>query len=140
MRRALLVAIGLALATTFQARAMPSPQTPPPAQGQKPEQKASASIAGKWDMTVETDQGQMQTLLEIKLDGKKVSGTLTGPQGAGPIEGEFADNKLTFSMAFDSPNGSMSIAFSATLKDDTFTGTLDFGQGQVPWHATRSKG
>jgi hypothetical protein len=139
MRKVLLVAIGLALATTLPARAMQSQQTPPP-QAPKPEQKAPASIAGKWDMTVETDQGQMQTLLEIKLDGKKVTGTITGPQGAGPIEGEFADNKLTFSMSFDSPNGSMNIAFNGTLKDDALSGTLDFGQGQIPWHATRSKG
>jgi len=138
MRKALLVTIGLALAT-LPARALPSQQTPPPAEQPKPEQKAPASIAGKWDMTVESDQGQMQTLLEMKLDGKKVTGTITGPQGAGPIEGEFADNKLTFTMAFDSPNGSMSIAFSGTLKDDAFTGVLDFGQGQIPWHATRSK-
>jgi hypothetical protein len=139
MRKVLLVAIGLALATTLPARAMQSQQTPPPAPP-KPEQKAPASIAGKWDMTIETDQGQMQSLLEMKLDGKKVTGTITSPQGAGPIEGEFADNKLTFSLSFDSPNGSMNIAFSATLKDDAFTGILDFGQGQILWHATRSKG
>ncbi len=135
MKKVLLAAVALALATSFPARAQQSQQTNPP----KPEQKAPASIAGKWDMTVETDQGQMQTLLEVKLDGKKVTGTITGPQGAGPIEGEFVDNKLTFTMSFDSPNGSMSIGFTATFKDDALSGTLDFGQGQVPWHATRSK-
>jgi hypothetical protein len=137
MKKAFVVVVALVLATSFSARAQ---QTNPPKQDQKPEQKAPASIAGKWDMTVESDQGQMQTLLEIKLDGKKVTGTITGPQGAGPIEGEFADNKLTFTMAFDSPNGSMNIGFTATFKDDALSGTLDFGQGQVPWHATRAKG
>ena len=47
----------------------------------------------------------MQSTLDVKEDGKKVTGTLTSPQGAGPIEGEFADGKLTFSMSFDAPNG-----------------------------------
>ena len=144
MRR-IFIAIGaIALATTVSARgtqSQQSQQSTPPAQEQKPDQKAPPTVAGKWDMTVDTDQGAMQAGLEIKLDGKKVTGMLNGPQGQAPIEGEFADNKLTFSLSFDSPNGGMQVAFSGTLKDDgSLSGTLDYGQGQVPWRAVRSKG
>lgn len=140
MRKALVVAAAFVLATTFSASAMQQ-QANPPKPEQKPEQKAPASIAGKWDMTIDTDQGSMQSTLDIKQDGKKVSGTLTSPQGAGPVEGEYAEGKLAFSMSFDGPNGSMQIGFSATVKDDgSLTGTLDFSGNQIPWRATRSKG
>ncbi len=134
MKKTLLVAMAVALAASLPARAQQAQDKPA-----APPEKAAGSVAGKWDVTIETDQGQMQSLLEMKLEGKKITGTITSPQGAAPLEGEFADSKLTFSIAFDSPNGSMNIAFSATFKDDALTGTLDFGQGQIPWHATRSK-
>ena len=140
MRKALVVAAAIALSTTFSVGAMQQ-QTAPPKPEQKPEEKAQTSIAGKWDMTIDTDQGAMQSTLDVKQDGKKVTGTLTSPQGAGPIEGEYADGKLTFSMSFDSPNGSMQIGFNATMKaDGSLAGTLDFGGGQIPWRAIRAKG
>jgi hypothetical protein len=140
MKKALVVAAALALATTFSASAMQQ-QANPPKPEQKPEQKAAASIAGKWDMTIDADQGAMQATLDLKQDGKKVTGTITSPQGPAALEGEYADGNLTFSISFDGPNGSMQIGFKATAKDDgSLAGTLDWGQGQIPWRAVRSKG
>jgi hypothetical protein len=111
-------------------------QTPPPA---KPAD-APTSIAGKWNLSVDTGQGSMESVLEVKLDGKKVTGTLTGQQGASAITGEFADNKLTFTMNYDSPNGSIVVSFTCTLKDNVFTGMADAGQmGSFPVRAERPK-
>jgi hypothetical protein len=113
-----------------------TPQTPPAA---KPAD-APTSIAGKWNLSVDTGQGSMESILEVKLDGKKVTGTLTGQQGASPITGEFADNKLTFTMNYDSPNGSILVSFTCTLKDNVITGTADAGQmGSFPIRAERAK-
>jgi hypothetical protein len=123
---------------------------PPPAQSkpaenekEKTETKAPPSIAGKWNMGVETQQGTMSSLLDIKVEGKKVTGTVTGPQGEMAVQGEFAEGKLTFSLSFDGGSaGSMQIGFSGALKDDgTLAGTMDIGgQGmQIPWKAERVK-
>jgi hypothetical protein len=140
MRKAFVVAAAFALATTFSVGAMQQ-QTTPPKPEQKPEEKAQASVAGKWDMTIDTDQGAMQAALDLKQDGKKVTGTITSPQGPASVEGEYAEGKLTFSISFDSPNGSMQVGFNATMKTDgSLAGTLDFGQGQIPWRAVRAKG
>lgn len=140
MRKAFVVAAAFALATTWSASAMQQ-QANPPKPDPKPEEKASASIAGKWDMTIDADQGAMQASLDMKQDGKKVTGTITSPQGPAALEGEYADGKLTFSISFDSPNGSMQIGFNATMKGDgSLAGMLDFGQGQIPWRAVRAKG
>ena len=66
--------------------------------------------------------------------------TMSGPQGEIPMEGEFADGKLTMSISFQGNGGSMNITFNGALKDDgTLAGTFDFGQGEMKWSATRAK-
>src|SRR5262245_14425912 len=75
--------------------------TPPPAKPeQKPEQKTETrpapSPAGKWNVSVQTAQGGMESTLDMKLDGKKVTGTMASQMGETPIEGEFAEGKLKF--------------------------------------------
>lgn len=122
-----------------------STQQSPPSQAQpkpeqKPESKTPPSIAGKWTLTVETQQGSTPSAMEIKLDGKKVAGSISGPQGEIAIEGEFSDGKLTFSISFQTSNGPLAIVFSGAQKEDgTLAGTMDFGQGQAPWKAERPK-
>ena len=142
MKHLAIVALTCVIASGVSARTMALQQSTPPAQSPKPEPKPDPkNIAGKWDVTVESDQGAMQVALDMKLDGKKVTGTITSPQGTSPVEGEYADGKLNFSLSFDSPNGTVQVSFAGTMKDDgSLAGTLDFGQGQIPWHAVRSKG
>jgi hypothetical protein len=115
-------------------------QTPPPAQEKPADPKAPATIAGKWDMSAETPQGATPVTLVIKLDGKKVTGTMTGPQGEIPHEGEYVDGKLTTSITFQGSSGAVNITFTGSMKaDGTMAGTFDFGQGEMKWTATRSK-
>jgi hypothetical protein len=138
MRRLLTMTIVLACAAGPAARAQ---QSAPPKPDPKTEAKAPASVAGKWNMTVDMEQGPTTSVLTLKLDGKKVTGTAAGTNGEFPIEGEFADAKLKFSMAITTPNGTLQIAFSATLKDDgTLAGIMDFqGVQQIAWKAERVK-
>jgi hypothetical protein len=115
-------------------------QTPPPAQEKPAEPKAAATIAGKWDLSAETPQGVTAATLVIKLDGKKVTGTMTGPQGELPHEGEYVDGKLTTAITIQGNGGTMNITFTGGLKEDgTMAGTFDFGQGAMNWKATRAK-
>jgi hypothetical protein len=138
-----IVALGLACGVptviAFQA-----PQSNPPGKEQKPapkaEEKAAASIAGKWTMSLETPNGTMTPALDLKQDGKKVSGTLASPQGETPLAGEFAEGKLTFNVSFQGNNGQVDLAFVASLKPDgTLAGTMNFSQGEMPWTAARVK-
>lgn len=145
MKSAFIASLGLTLAIgTAATGAAPQSgqQTPPaaPAAAKPADAKTTASVAGKWDMSAETPQGTTPVTLVIKLDGKKVTGTMSGPQGEIPMEGEFADGKLTMSISFQGNGGSMNITFNGALKDDgTLAGTFDFGQGEMKWSATRAK-
>lgn len=138
-----IVRLTLALLVVGAVPASAQQQTPPPppAQDKPADAKAAASIAGKWDMTAETPQGTTPVTLVMKLDGRKVTGTIAGPQGEIPLEGEFTDGKLSMTITIQGGGGDMSITFNGALKEDgTLAGTFDFGQGAMNWKATRAKG
>ena len=140
-------ALALVVSASAQTQTKPTPPAKPdqtkPEQG-KPDAKPAAdakSIAGKWTMSMETQQGSMPATLEFKVDGKKVTGTLNGNQGETALEGEFADGKLTFAISVQTPNGSFNIAFTGALKDDgTLAGSASLGDmGSMSWTAARAK-
>lgn len=127
------VTISLGLPALAAAQATQAKPEPP-----KAEAKAAPSPAGKWTMSIDPGSGPMQLPMEFKIDGKKLTGQLTGPQGeAVNLEGEYADGKVSFSIT--TPDG-MQIAFKGAMKDDgTLAGTMNFTQGEFPWTATRVK-
>ncbi len=114
------------------AAAQADPAKPEPA-------KPPASIAGKWTLMIDPGQGPMQLPMELKLDGKKLTGTIIGPQGdPAQLEGEFADGKATWVLTVE--GGAMQITFKAALKEDgSLAGTLVFDAGEFAWTATRVK-
>jgi hypothetical protein len=133
---AVLLSAGLSAALGAAPRSVQDPQTPPAA---KPADKP-ITVAGKWNGSVDAGNGPTGFVFELKLDGKKVTGSLTGDYGTSAIDGEFADNKLTFSISLDTPNGAFTVAFTGTLKDDVLTGTADLGEmGSFPFKAERAK-
>ena len=117
-----------------------APQTPAaPPQAAAPAADM-ATVDGAWAMNVETPQGAMAVSLILKSEGKKITGTITSPQGDAPLEGEFADGKIAFAISIDSPEGSMAIGFAGAMKEDgTMAGTLTGPFGEAPWTASRVK-
>lgn len=120
----------LAIGASAQ-QAAPAPQAPA---------AATDTIDGNWSMNVTTDQGAMAVTLVLKSEGKKVTGTITSPQGEAPLEGEYAERKLAFGISIDTPEGAMQIGFAGAMKDDgSLAGMMSGPFGDVPWTATRMK-
>ena len=136
MKKLIMLAAGvLAAAVTISAQ-----QAAPPKQDPKAETKAPAGVAGKWILTLETQNGAMNPTLDLKVDGKKLTGTISGPQGDVALTGDVAENKLTFSINVQTNNGDMKIDFAGTLKaDGTLAGTMAFPQGEIAWTGARPK-
>ena len=128
-------------AVTIAAQAGGQSAPPQSKPEQKGEAKAAPSPAGKWNVSVQTQQGEMASTLDMKLDGKKVTGTMASQMGETPIAGEFADGKLKFSITVQTNNGGIDVVFNGAFKDDgSLAGTMDYGQGPANWTATRVKG
>ena len=76
----------------------------------------AADVGGKWVGDVNTPDGQTISLtFTFKLDGARVSGTVTGPQG----DIQIADGKMdgeTLSFGFDVDAGGQQLSFKCTGK------------------------
>ena len=140
MRSLMMIIAGAVIAATPVAtqNSGGQQQNPPP----KTEQKAAPSIAGKWTLTTVTQNGPLVSTMDLKLDGKKVTGTISSQMGEAGIGGEYADGTLTFSITMQTNNGAIDIAFTGALKDNgTLAGTLNYGGGgALEWTAERVKG
>lgn len=108
---------------------------------QEPKKDLSkVSIDGKWTMSLEGPQGPMTIAVVFKLDGTKVTGTLTSQMGETALEGQYVDGVLSFGITFDGGGGSMQISFSGKLSDEnTLAGALSGPMGEIPWTAVRVK-
>jgi hypothetical protein len=104
-------------------------------------QSKPAGIDGKWNMTVNGPDGQpMQVAAVFKTIGKKLTGSLTSPQGEVPLEGEVDGAKIAFGITVPQDSGPMNIGFAGTLQQDgTLTGTASGPFGELKWKAERAK-
>ena len=132
----LIAAVPNAEARQAQAQGQPPSQAKPEA---KPEAAASP-FAGKWNVNVQNPNGAIDSTMELKVDGKKVTGTLQSQMGEAKLEGEIAEGKLTFWFSMDANGQTLNITFVGTSqKDGSLAGTLSFGQGDLNWTATKAK-
>ena len=90
----------------------------------------AADVGGKWIGDVNTPDGQAISLtFTFKLDGDKVTGTVTGPQGDIDIaDGKMDGDTLSFGFAVDA--GGQQLSFKCTGKlaaDDQLKITMNGG-------------
>lgn len=131
-KAALSICAALFAVSTLAAQAQQAPPTPPAA---KPAD--AATIAGNWVISMDYGQGPTDIAAVFKLDGKKVTGSLTSPAGETPLEGEFVDGKLSFGIDVQG----MALSFTAKLKDaDNMAGAMGGQMGEIPFVGKRVKG
>jgi hypothetical protein len=128
-------------------------QTPPPPPETKPAPKpeaktdakpaTAATLAGRWDVYVQASSGSLQSSLDIKADpkdAKKITGIVASQVGEAPFEGEVVDGKMSLWFKMNANGTEISVSFAGSLqKDGSLAGTLTYGQGEIPWTATREK-
>jgi hypothetical protein len=99
----------------------------------------TADVTGKWDMSFNTQQGAMQSVMNIQKDGDKLSGTITGPQGDLPIAVTLKEKAITIEAAITTPNGNINMVMTGTVDGDSMKGTVDFGgRSSADWSAKRT--
>jgi hypothetical protein len=98
---------------------------------------AQSGVSGDWELTFNTDQGQIIASLALKQSGDELSGTLTSPQGEAPIKGSVEGSNLKWTMDFSGPQGSITIDFVAEVAGQAMKGEASFGQGSFVFYGKK---
>jgi hypothetical protein len=123
----------LALAASL---AMAGPVVAQPAQTPAP-----PSVAGDWDVTVQSPQGTTTVLVTLKQDGEKLDGVFKSPLGELPFSGTLTGNEMKFNFMFPVDGQPLAITMTGKVEGDTITGKADFGGfAEGDWSAKRATG
>lgn len=96
------------------------------------------SIAGDWDLVLQSPQGAMTVALTLKQDGEKLTGEFVSPLGAMPVNGTYANDKMAITAKLDVQGMSLEFALNGTLAGDAIAGTAKAGSfGEFPFTAKR---
>jgi len=88
----------------------------------------TASVAGRWNLTVQSPNGSGNPTVTFSQDGETLTGTYQGASGGGgPAIGTIKGNKIQFLIA-SRPNGvSRPIEFLGTVAGTTMKGNFTIG-------------
>src|ERR1035441_7456629 len=80
----------------------------------------AAGASGTWTGSVETPNGTMENPFTFKVDGAKLTGTITmGPMGEAPIsEGKVDGENLSFAMVRDMDGNQFRINYKGKVAGD----------------------
>jgi hypothetical protein len=101
---------------------------------------AQTSVAGNWDVTINSPQGANTSLVVFKQDGDKISGVFKGRAGELPFEGgTLTGNELKFSFTINTQGMQLPITLTGKVEGETMSGKADFGGfAEGDWTAKRA--
>jgi hypothetical protein len=89
----------------------------------------AADINGKWTATMEGQMGTMVMNFAFKVDGEKITGTMSSEMmGEQQIsEGVIKGDDIAFAVAMEGPMGAMKITYKGKVAGDEMKLTMQFG-------------
>ena len=97
--------------------------------------------SGEWELIVRTPQGDMNSRLSLRRDGERLSGTLTGPTGATPVQNAtVTGNQLRFTTSLQIGADTMEATVTATIEGDSIRGIISLAAlGSFEFTGTRPR-
>jgi hypothetical protein len=93
---------------------------------------ADTGVTGTWKWTRQGPNGDQETVLKLKQDGDKLTGTVSGFNGNDDdiTDGKVTDGKVTFKVVRDFGGRQVTTNYTAELKDGVLKGKSEtvFGQ------------
>lgn len=105
-----------------------------------------ATVAGTWKWTVTRGDNKIETVLKLKLDGDKLSGTISGPNNTETAieDATFKDGEVAFAVTRERNGNKTTRKYKGKVDGDTIKGTSEGpdreGKTQSrEWEAKRDK-
>ena len=100
-----------------------------------------ADVAGVWEMTTQSPQGDMTAEATFVQDNDKFKFTMSGPGGfemAG--EGTVKGQELEWTVTISTPQGEFALTYKGKVDGETMTGDVQAGDfGTFPFTAKKKK-
>jgi hypothetical protein len=103
----------------------------------------SPSVAGEWDVVLNTPGGPRNMKATFKVDGEKLTGELKRENAPAPtpLQGTFKGKEIKFSYTVRYNDNDLLITMFGNVEGDAIKGTADFnGVAQDEWSAKRASG
>jgi hypothetical protein len=102
---------------------------------------ATVDPSGEWELVVRTPQGDMNSRLSLRREGERLSGTLTGPTGATPVQNAtVTGNQLRFTTSLQIGADTMEATVTATIEGDSIRGIISLAAlGSFEFTGTRPR-
>ncbi|GEM_PF-262033 len=101
----------------------------------------SSSVAGEWDVVLNTPGGPRNMKANFKVDGEKLTGELKRENAPAPtpLQGTIKGKEIKFSYTVRYNDNELLITMFGNVEGDSIKGTADFsGQAQDEWSAKRA--
>lgn len=105
-------------------------------------QTVEKDLIGTWNLTVTSPQGTHPTTLDIKDDGGKLAGSVTGLPGTTPASVERTETGLKIAFSVDYQGQPIEIVMLGKVTGNTVKGTVDYASGAAAgeFHGSRTGG
>lgn len=99
----------------------------------------AADVTGKWAAETTGPQGNAQKIMmDLKQDGSKVTGTVSGRGGDNPIsDGKVDGDTVTFVQKMERNGQTMEIAFTGKISGDSIAFTRGMGDRKTEFVAKK---
>jgi len=100
-----------------------------------------AKPEGTWKWSIERNGEKIETTLKLKLEGDKLTGTITGRDGKESAieEASCKDGEVKFQVTRERDGNKTTIKYSGKISGDTITGKSENADRSRDWKAERSK-
>jgi hypothetical protein len=97
-------------------------------------------LNGKWNVVLSiAGMGEIPAVANLKQEGDKLSGTLSGPAGDLVIAGTVTGRTVKIDFEADTPQGKLPVSMTGDMGDTSVTGKASIaGLGEADWTATRA--
>jgi hypothetical protein len=99
------------------------------------------SVAGVWEMTVQSPQGDMTSEITFTQEKDVIKASMIGFQGmemAG--EGTIKENEIQWTFSISTPNGDLVLVYKGKVAGEEMSGEVAAGDfGSFPWTAKKKK-
>jgi hypothetical protein len=95
-------------------------------------------VQGKWNITIKTPMGDKSGLLDLKIEGSALTGSMSDADHYAAIsDGKVQGNQLSWSAKITKPMR-MSLKFTATVEADRISGSAKHLLGKATFTGTRA--